>query len=50
MDGIKENYPQEQIQGIVELMDLTNQQPFGDLEVEEMHITPEQLVECSHAG
>lgn len=39
------NYPQEQLQEIVALLDLTNQQPFGDLEVEEMHITPEQLVE-----
>ncbi|MBW6473281.1 MAG: GNAT family N-acetyltransferase [Anaerolineaceae bacterium] len=39
------NYPQEQLQEIIELLDLTNQQPFGDLEVEEMHITPEQLVE-----
>jgi len=39
------NYPQEQLQEIVKLLDLTNQQPFGDLEVEEMHITPEQLIE-----
>ncbi len=39
------NYPQEQLQEIVELLDLTNQQPFGDLAVEEMHITPDQLIE-----
>jgi GNAT superfamily N-acetyltransferase len=39
------NYPQEQLQEIVELLDLTNQQPFGDLAIEEMHITPDQLSE-----
>lgn len=38
-------YPEEQLEEIAKLMELTNQQPFGDLEVEEMHITPEQLVE-----
>jgi mycothiol synthase len=36
-------YPEEQIQAIAELSDLTNQQPLGDLEIEEMHMTPEQL-------
>ena len=36
-------YPEGQIQAIVELMDLANQQPFGDLEIEDMHMTPEQL-------
>jgi GNAT superfamily N-acetyltransferase len=41
----EDNYPQEQLQEIVELLDLTNQQPFGDLAVEEMHITPDQIIE-----
>jgi GNAT superfamily N-acetyltransferase len=36
-------YPEEQLPEIAELTDLTNQQPFGDLEIEEMHMTPEQL-------
>ena len=36
-------YPEDKIQAIVELLDVTNQQPFGDLEIEEMHMTPEQL-------
>lgn len=36
-------YPEEQLQAIAELSDLTNQQPLGDLEIEDMHMTPEQL-------
>jgi mycothiol synthase len=36
-------YPEEQLQAIAELNDLTNQQPLGDLEVEDMHTTPDQL-------
>ena len=36
-------YPEDKIQAIVELLDVTNQQPFGDLEIEDMHMTPEQL-------
>ena len=36
-------YPEEQIQAIAELFDLTNQQPLGDLEIEDMHMTPDQL-------
>ncbi len=36
-------YPEEQIAAIVRLVEVTNQQPFGDLEIEEMHTTPEQL-------
>jgi mycothiol synthase len=36
-------YPEEQIQQIAELYDLTNQQPFDNLEIEDMHMTPEQL-------
>jgi GNAT superfamily N-acetyltransferase len=36
-------YPEDKIQEICELYELTNQQPYGDLEVEDMHMTPEQL-------
>jgi GNAT superfamily N-acetyltransferase len=36
-------YPENQLQAITELVELTNQQPFGDLEIEDMHLTPEQL-------
>jgi mycothiol synthase len=36
-------YPEEQLPAIAELFDLTNQQPLGDLEIEDMHMTPEQL-------
>ena len=36
-------YPEEKIQEIAELYELTNQQPFGELEIEDMHMTPEQL-------
>jgi mycothiol synthase len=36
-------YPAEQLEMIAKLNDLTNEQPFGDLEIEDMHMTPEQL-------
>jgi GNAT superfamily N-acetyltransferase len=36
-------YPEAQLAAIAELNDLTNEQPFGDLELEDMHMTPEQL-------
>jgi GNAT superfamily N-acetyltransferase len=36
-------YPEDQLPAIAELIDLTNQQPLGDLEIEDMHMTPEQL-------
>ena len=36
-------YPEEKIQEIADLLELTNQQPFGDLEIEDMHMTPEQI-------
>jgi GNAT superfamily N-acetyltransferase len=36
-------YPEEKIQEVAELYELTNQQPFGNLEIEDMHMTPEQL-------
>ena len=38
-------YPEEQLNEIVQLMELTNQQPLGDLAIEDMHITPQQLRE-----
>jgi mycothiol synthase len=36
-------YPEDQIQAITQLFELTNQQPLGDLEIEDFHFTPEQL-------
>ncbi|NJD58364.1 MAG: hypothetical protein C3F13_18200 [Anaerolineales bacterium] len=36
-------YPEDQLVAISQLVELTNQQPFGDLEIEEFHLTPEQL-------
>jgi mycothiol synthase len=36
-------YPEDQIQQVAELYEVTNQQPFGDLEIEDMHMTPEHL-------
>lgn len=36
-------YPDDQLEAIASLYDLTNQQPFGTLEIEDMHMTPEQL-------
>jgi mycothiol synthase len=36
-------YPEDQIQEVAELYDLTNQQPMGDLEIEDMHMTPDLL-------
>jgi GNAT superfamily N-acetyltransferase len=38
-------YPEDQLQQICQLQDVTNQQPFGDLEIEDVHITPEQIRE-----
>lgn len=38
-------YPDEQLDEIVKLMELTNQQPLGDLAIEEMHIKPQELRE-----
>jgi mycothiol synthase len=37
------SYPEEQLTEIAHLLDLINQQPLGDLEIEDMHISPEQL-------
>jgi mycothiol synthase len=39
------NYPEEKLEEIVQLLELTNQQPLGDLDIEEMHITVDQLRE-----
>jgi mycothiol synthase len=36
-------YPEDKLQEVAELYELTNQQPMGDLEIEDMHMTPEQL-------
>lgn len=36
-------YPEDQIQAIADLNDLVNQQPLGDLEIEDMHLTPQQI-------
>jgi GNAT superfamily N-acetyltransferase len=36
-------YPEDKLDEIAELYDLTNQQPHGELEVEDIHMTPEQL-------
>ncbi len=36
-------YPEELLPAVAELFDLTNQQPMGELEIEDMHMTPEQL-------
>ena len=36
-------YPDDKLQEVCELYDLTNQQPHGELEIEDMHLTPEQI-------
>jgi GNAT superfamily N-acetyltransferase len=36
-------YPEDKIQEVSDLYELTNQQPHGELEIEDMHMTPEQL-------
>ncbi len=38
-------YPEDKLEEIAQLIELTNQQPLGDLEIEEMHFNPEQLRE-----
>jgi mycothiol synthase len=38
-------YPDEQLSAVVQLNELGNQVPLGDLEIEEAHMTPEQLRE-----
>jgi GNAT superfamily N-acetyltransferase len=41
-------YPDEQLNEIVELHELTNQQPKGDLDIEDMHMTPQQIRQMEH--
>lgn len=36
-------YPEEELEAIARLTDVMNEAPHGDLEIEEMHITPEML-------
>jgi len=36
-------YPEEKLAEIADLIDLTNQQPFDDLEIEDMHMSPDQI-------
>lgn len=36
-------YPEDQIAAIAQLIEVGNQEPHGDLEVEDMHLTPEQI-------
>jgi mycothiol synthase len=36
-------YPEEQLDAIVQLFEVNNQQPFGDIEIEDMHMTPKML-------
>jgi mycothiol synthase len=36
-------YPEEQLPAITHLVELANQQPFGEIEIEDMHLTPQQL-------
>ena len=36
-------YPEEKLQEVCDLYELTNQQPHGELEIEDMHMTPEQM-------
>lgn len=41
-------YPADKLPAIVELYELTNQEPFGNLEVEDVHMTAEQLRQIEH--
>ena len=36
-------YPEDQLEAISNLMELNNQQPFGEIEIEDMHMSPAQL-------
>ncbi len=36
-------YPEEMITEVANLYELTNQQPFGEIEIEAMHMSPEQI-------
>ena len=41
-------YPEQHIQDVAELYDLTNQQPFGELEIERSRYTPEHIRQMEH--
>jgi mycothiol synthase len=43
-------YPEEQIDAVVQLFELNNQQPFGEIEIEDMHMTAEQLRQSEQAS
>jgi mycothiol synthase len=36
-------YPEDQLEAITSLLELTNQQPFGEIEIEDMHMNAAQL-------
>lgn len=36
-------YPEDKLRAVCELYELTNQQPLGELEIDDMHMTPEQM-------
>ena len=36
-------YPEKQLIAVTQLIELANQQPFGDIEINDVHMTPEQL-------
>jgi hypothetical protein len=48
------SYPEEDIEAIVELYDLNNQQPFGDLDIEDCTMTADHIRQdekkCSHVA
>jgi hypothetical protein len=39
-------YPEEKINEVSKMYEIENQQPFGDLEMENEHVKPEQLRQC----
>jgi GNAT superfamily N-acetyltransferase len=41
-------YPEAQLEDIARLSDIANQQPIGDLDIEDMHTSPEQLREMEN--
>jgi len=42
-------YPEGQLAAVAHLFELTNQQPFGDIEIEDTHMTPELLRQAENA-
>jgi GNAT superfamily N-acetyltransferase len=43
------SYPEEQLDAVVQLFELTNQQPIGDIDIEDTHMTPELLRQAEKA-